>query len=313
MSQVINSKACLVAGNNQVPATGLDHCKIDWNNISAIVALNRGTAFAGTTSAPTVVSLASIRALQVKGQAVVISGTRETTQNVNEVSLEENPDTGASRVTRINPYDFTINFNNGLNFEKELNKLNSFGKYDLVFIDSNDDVIFTVSKGGVYKGFATGMVHKLPYTIGKGAVSAKNTMRFQLIDPAEVDERISWIESKDTDFSAIDLDGVNQLVIELPEVSDGATSIPFTIKKDGDKQPFDVPVDANEVRFLVNGTPDAGVIVKTGAGEFTKTVTAVSANDVIVAQIWNTGASTPRAIIGDRVYQSLATEITVVV
>jgi hypothetical protein len=123
---IVNSSFCATTTNG-LPYTGLEHCPVNIKNIRVLEFIKDGETF-GTLDSPTAVTLASINALQVAKKSIIVNWIFEFTQAVIEDSLEENPDTGASEVTRKNPYDFTATFKHkGVYFDNQLRKLESSG------------------------------------------------------------------------------------------------------------------------------------------------------------------------------------------
>jgi hypothetical protein len=280
---IVNSSFC-AATTNGLPYTGLDHCPVNIKNVRVLAFIKRGENF-GTLDSPTAITLASLNALQVAKKAIVVNGIFEFTQAVIEDSLEENPDTGASEVTRKNPYDYTATFKNkGEFFDNELRKLESSEYYDVLFFDAEGTLLYTTTVAGALKGFNTGMVNIGQRQFAKGTTGAITTLRFQLTQPSEMSDRKNWVIEDELGFNAeSELKGVNFLRLSVTIPSDGDTTVAFNILDATKKIPNDIFVTADVV-FKLNGVANAGAVVSLGDGNYTKSMT-VATGDVVTAQV----------------------------
>lgn len=302
MAQVFNSVYCPTANGVSV-GTGTKNCKIDLNEIKIPVLIERGTTF-GTVDSPDLVDLDYIRNLQLLGKAVIYPKGYSFTQNVNEDSTEENPDTGALRVTRVNPYDFNLMFENGAAWNKAAYCYNSYDQWDLIWFDKNGTFVCTTSKSGVLKGFSLGMFQVSQYTFGQGTNNAKNNLRIQLPITDEFNKRVSWIESDDLDFDPLtELDGVNDITITAVAPANADTSVVFSVV-DVSKNVPSTEFTAADIRVLVNGVADAGALAYDNNGTYTKTVAALTNGDIITIQIYDTTENVARKVVGECVFQS---------
>lgn len=280
---IVNSSFC-AASTNGIPYTGLDHCPVNIKNVRVLAFLKRGQTF-GTLTSPTAITLSTLNALSVAKNAIVVNGIFEFTQAVVEDSLEENPDTGASVVTRKNPYDFTASFKNkGVFFDNQLRKLESNENYDLFIFDSEGTLLETTTVSGNIKGFGVGMIAVGQHQLGKGATGAITTLRFQLTQPSEMSERKAWVIEDELGFNAeTELKGVNFLNLSVTTPSDGDTTVAFNIKDATKGIPNNIFVTADVV-FKLNGVTNAGTVVSLGNGNYTKAMT-VATGDVVTAQV----------------------------
>lgn len=299
---IVNSSLCANSSGG-FAYTGTDHCPVNISNVRVLAFVKKGETF-GKLDSPTAIDLDYIQALQVAKKAVVLNGIFEFTQAVIEDSLKENPDTGASTVTRKNPYDFTVMFENkGMFLDNELRKIEAYGYWDVLMFDDKGTLLYTTKVDGTLKGFATGMVAVGQYQTGKGNESAKSTVRFQLTSPEEMSNRKAWVISSELGFDAkTELDGVNYLNVSITAPSDGDTSVAFTIKDATKGVPTDVFVTAN-ILGKIDGVTNAGAVASTGNGGYTKTMT-VATGDVVEISV-------PIAVIAGKVFESnVATSTT---
>lgn len=309
MDQVFNSVYCVVT-EGQKKGTGTKNCKLNLNEIKVPILIERGTNF-GTIDNSDTIDLAYFQNLQVLGKAIVFPKGYGFTQNINEDSTEENPDTGALKSTRVNPYDFTLSFENGAAWNKAINDYRSYDAYDLVWFDKNNTFVCTASKSGTLKGFTLGMFNPMPYTFGQGTNNSKEMIRIQLPFAEEFNKRVSWLTSDDLDFDAVtELDGVNDIVIEATAPNDTDTAVLFSVKDVSNGVPNIVLATA-DIRVLVNGVADAGVLTSLGDGNYSKAVAALTTGDEISIEIYDSTALSPAKLIGMCVYQSNREETVV--
>lgn len=280
---IVNSSFC-ASTTNGIPYTGLDHCPVNIKNVRVLAFIKRGETF-GTLDSPTAITLSSLNLLTVAKKAIIVNGIFEFTQAVIEDSLEENPDTGASEVTRKNPYDYTATFKNkGVFFDNELRKLESSESYDLFLFDAEGTLLYTTTVAGALKGFNIGMVSVGQYQFSKGTAGAITTLRFQLTQPSEMSDRKAWVIENELGFNAeTELKGVNYLNLSVTVPSDGDTTVAFSIKDATKGIPNDIFVTADVV-WKLNGVANAGAVASLGDGDYTKSVTVATA-DVLTAQV----------------------------
>ena len=132
---------------------------------------------------------------------------------------------GIKVVAGKNPYEHTVTFDNGINFHKALTSLSGYENYDLILFDVDNSMFLTVTKSGSVKGFTLGMFENGKYMGANGTDASSQTISFQLIDRAEIDERMSWIGSSELDFSYGELTGVNEVLVSVNPIITASTSI----------------------------------------------------------------------------------------
>lgn len=200
----INTINC---GANGVLGTGLAGCRIDRKRVTALGLVQKGFVFAEE------ITKAYMQSLQVDGTLIMLQGVVSFEDSTADDNIITRAGSGIKVVAGKNPYEHTVTFDNGVNFHKALTSLSGYGNYDLVLFDVDNSMFFTATKSGSPKGFTLGMFENGKYMGANGTDASSQSILLQLIDRAEIDERMSWIESNELDFSYGELTGVNEVII----------------------------------------------------------------------------------------------------
>lgn len=200
----INTINC---GANGVLGTGLAGCRIDRKRVTALGLVQKGFIFAAE------ITKAYLQSLQVDGTLIMLQGVVSFEDSTADDNIITRAGSGIKVVAGKNPYEHTVTFDNGINFHKALTSLSGYGNYDLILFDVDNSMFFTVTKSGSPKGFTLGMFENGKYMGANGTDASSQSILLQLIDRAEIDERMSWIESNELDFSYGELTGVNEVLV----------------------------------------------------------------------------------------------------
>lgn len=264
--------------------TGLAGNKIDRDRIVSIGLLRKGHVFTST------VDKEYIQGLQQSGDLVYLKGVTEMGDKTPDHNYRTATGSGLKSVTGKNPYEYDVTFENGAAFSKALNSLEGNGNFDLVFWDKNDVMWLTQNKAGDIKGFTLGMHAVGNYKGDDGTNGATNMMMLQMKDRNEVDLRQGWI--KPDDFSAEDLDGVNDITFTIAPVAAAATSLVVTALLN-DKVSFVSGLTLAKLRVTKNGldiTPTA-IASSSSAKTITLTIAAAVAADVFTVETYDSVAT----------------------
>ena len=154
-----------------------------------------------------------MQSLQVDGTLIMLQGVVSFEDSTADDNIITRAGSGIKVVAGKNPYEHTVTFDNGVNFHKALTSLSVYGNYDLVLFDVDNSMFFTVTKSGSPKGFTMGMFENGKYIGANGTDASSQSILLQLIDRAEIDERMSWINASELDFSPSELTGVNEVLV----------------------------------------------------------------------------------------------------
>lgn len=273
----INTVNC---GGNGNLGTGLAGCRIDRKRVTALGLLEKGTKFT------TEIDKASMRSLQVSGKLIMLQGVVSFTDNTAEDNIITRAGSGIKVVAGKNPYEYAVEFDNGINFHKALTSLSGYGNYDLVMFDVDNSMFMTVTKAGEPKGFTMGMFENGKYTGSNGTDASSQTITLQLIERMEIDERMSWVTSDYLDFTARDLSGVNEVLITVDPIAVASTTIvasAFLLDKTNPVLGLLVS-DFTVTRNGLIVVPSL-VAYDVATKKYTLTVTANSAADIVTVSI----------------------------
>jgi len=212
----INTVNC---GANGVLGTGLAGCRIDRKRVPALGVVQKGFVFASE------ITKSYMRSLQKDGTLIMLQGVVSFDDSTADDNIITRAGSGIKVVAGKNPYEHTVTFDNGINFHKALTSLSGYENYDLILFDVDNSMFFTVTKSGSAKGFTLGMFENGKYIGANGTDASSQSILLQLIDRAEIDERMSWIESNELDFSYGELTGVNEVIVTPNPIAAGTSIV----------------------------------------------------------------------------------------
>lgn len=212
----INTVNC---GANGVLGTGLAGCRIDRKRVTALGLLQKGYILDQE------INKDYMRSLQEDGTLIMLQGVVSFEDSTADDNIITRAGSGIKVVAGKNPYEHTVTFDNGINFHKALTSLSGYGDYDLILFDVDNSMFFTVTKSGNPKGFTLGMFENGKYMGANGTDASSQTITLQLIERAEIDERMSWKTSEFLDFSYGELTGVNEVLITVDPIVAGTSIV----------------------------------------------------------------------------------------
>jgi hypothetical protein len=265
---------------NGILGTGLAGCRIDRKRVTALGLLQKGFKFAQE------IDKDYMQQLQQEGKLIMLQGVISFADNTADDNIITREGSGIKVVAGKNPYEYVATFDNGINFHKALTALSSYQSYDLILFDVDNSMFFTVTKSGEPKGFTLGMFENGKYMGANGTDAASQTVSFQLVDRAEIDERMSWITSDQLEFSYDELQGVNEVLVEVSPIVAASTTIvvsAFLLDKTH-------PVEGllvGDFAVTKNGTTLVPSLVayNIGTKKYTLTVTALATNDIVTVSL----------------------------
>ena len=304
LNNIINLVAC---GVSSALGTGFKGCRPYFKKTEQLWFVSRGFVFDGTKTLDTTYA----EQLQAEGKLLVVKKIQGFTDNSSDDQIET-LENGIKRVTTLGLYEFLVNFINGLYFQTALTSLNSFGSYDVLFVDTEGNILGTKASNGSLKGFSVGMLQAARLTFATDAAGQREGLAFQLTDRAELDENYVFIQ-KQSDFDPRTLEGVNEVDLEYvnaPAATDTTLTVKATLRQSGE-----VVSGLTFVDFLVtkNGTtanPTAGDDSVT-AGTYPLTIAALVSNDVIDTSLYDNTNSRIGVALDGALYKSSTITATV--
>ena len=276
----INTVNC---GGNGNLGTGLAGCRIDRKRVTALGLLEKGTKFT------TEIDKASLRALQVAGKLIMLQGVVSFTDATAEDTIITRAGSGIKVVAGQNPYEYTVEFDNGVNFHKALTSLSGFGNYDLVLFDVDNTMWLTETKANEPKGYTMGMFKNGKYTGSNGTDASNQMITLQLIERSEIDERMSWITTDNIDFSYGELTGINETLVTVDPITTASTSIVASVFLLDKTHPVEglLVGDFSVTRNGVAVVPSA-VAYNATTKKYTLTITANTTADIVTVSLKGT-------------------------
>jgi hypothetical protein len=261
---------------NGVLGTGLAGCRIDRKRVTALGLVKKGFKFIQE------IDKDYMRLLQKNGTLIMLQGVVSFEDATADDNIITRAGSGIKVVAGKNPYEYNVTFDNGINFHKALTSLSGYNAYDLILFDVDDSMFFTVTKSGDAKGFTLGMFENGKYMGANGTDASMQTVALQIIERAEVDERMSYITSNNLDFSANELEGVNEVLVTVDPIASASTTIvlsAFLLDKTHAVEGLLVG-DFNVVRNGAVVTPNLAVYNATSK-KYTLTVSANTTGNIV--------------------------------
>lgn len=294
-------------GAKGVLGTGTNNCPFNRKRVVAVIFFKSGYEFEEEWS------LSYLHELQQRGLALVLSKAVDFT----DVTAEDSINTyDSSRVKTINgksPYEYQITFNNGIYFHKALASLESFGNYDVAYIDEDLNILFTATDTAA-KGFTCGQIGVMPYQGANGNGPATNRIWWQELYRSEFDKDAAWVTGDNHNIRLAQLDGVNDATIEFAVIpTDGATSVQFRVKTKADKKDIDLGgllpanIQLTNGSSIVNISSPISFDVTTGIYTATFSSPLLTGN-VLKLRLNDSNYSTGIILKGGRLYRSNVAE-----
>lgn len=217
LTDQINKVAC---GAGDLIGTGNAACTFDWDRIVAIEFTQRAYRYESD------VTLANMQQEQLKENVFLIKGFESFTLVPVEPTITTNEGSGLETVDGELPYKYEgmIRYK-GYNFWKALRKFNTNGGvYNIAFYDVQGNKIFTETKAGDFKGFATQMIYVGQYKGREGNTPAEFKVTVQLSDFKEMERQV-FVNGDDIDFGINDVDGINDVILTAHPLASAATSL----------------------------------------------------------------------------------------
>ena len=217
----------VVCGLGAVLGTGTKGCKQFLKKATSLWFVPDGFEFDGSE----VLDETYVQTLQAEGNLIILKGAKTFTDNSSEDVIETLED-GTKQVATLGLYEFALTFINGLAFHAALHSLNSFGSYNVLFVDRDGNVLGTKATSGSLKGFSVGMLQAMKLSFPTDAVGQKEGIGFQLTNRMELDTNYIYIaQSQLGSYYPQNQDGINEVVLTYDSVpADAGTTIVVNAK-----------------------------------------------------------------------------------
>jgi len=299
----------VLCGLSAVLGTGTKGCKQFLKKATALWFVPDGFEFDGAEA----LDETYIKLLQAQGNLIALKGAKTFTDNSSEDVIETLED-GTKQVATLGMYEFALTFINGMAFHAALHSLNSFGSYNVLFVDRDGNILGTKSASGNLKGFSLNMLQGMKLSFPSDSVGQKEGIGFQMSTRRELDSDYVYISADQLNgFQPQLIDGINEVVLAYDSVpANLGTEIVVTAKL---KQNQNVFTGALTDDFLItrDGVTESQTVVESPSGTYTFTVAALATNEAIVAQLYDTANTRAIVTLDSDLYKSNATATVVVV
>ena len=278
----MNAVICGAAG---LVGSGTKGCKIDPENIAALLAFPAGTVITEELTRE------SIRQMQKEGNLVVLPNIYDMVWAPEENQLVTSPSRGFQSLAREGLYSFTAQFDNGIHFQKTLTSMTG-RNWEIVLVDVADNMWGTeIPNGGGFKGFRTSFFAANPYIFKTGTEGGHTELAVQFARSRELNAHAAVITAEQLDFLPTDLDGVNEVSLQIASLAAGDVQVRATL------QDNDTFIDGlSESDFLVKADGATVAVTTATADASTKSYTldaAVSADQRVEITLYDSSNNSP--------------------
>ena len=290
LNTIYNLVSC---GTSAVLGTGTKGCKQFLKKATSIWITPDGFKYDGTATFDE--TYAQLE--QAKGNLIILKGIKTFTDNSSDDIIETLPD-GTKQVATLGLYEFAVQFINGLAFHAALHSLNSFGSYNATFVDRDGNVLGTKASDGSLRGFSIGMLQADKLSFPTDTTGQKEGIMFQFTVRKELDTDYIYLQQAQYDpFNPQNLDGVNEVVLDMAVPAALATSIVVTAKSKTNNNAWTGGL-TGDFEIKRDGVVESQTVVESPSGTYTFTVAAIAADEVWTVHLYDT-ANTREVILKD--------------
>ena len=305
LGNILNLVQC---GLNAVLGTGSKGCKQILKKTASIWITPDGFEFDSDEE----LDDTYVQTLQTQGNLIVLKGIQTFTDNSSEDQIET-LDNGVKQVTTLGLYEFACTFINGLAFHAALHSLNSFGSFNILFVDRDGNILGTKAASGQLKGFSVGMLQGARLMFPSDSTGQKEGIGFQFTERNELDRDYIYIDHAEVSpFRPEKVEGINEVVLSYNSVpADTDTTIVVNAKMKQNGKPFTGALTGD---FLLtnDGATLSQTVTESPSGTYTFTVAALNTNEVITARLYDSSGSLSVIVKDTDLYKSAIITTTVV-
>lgn len=286
LTDQINVTDCTAAG---AIGTGLQGCRRNIKLAKAIGLLDPSYVFDPDVD----FNRELIDELQITGKLVILPGVVGFAWSTPDNTYFTRESSGDKSLQLQYPYEATVTFDNGIDFQAALDSVSGKGNYRAIIFDKDDVAWMTQNKSGDVMGFQLS-VHQVGNYIGEdGTNQSAETFFIQFANRAEIDRRP--VSIKMPDVASDELDGINDISVTVSPLANGATTLTWKpILQDGTHLVKSLAI--SNYLFEKNGTPFTPTALVYNDANKTASVTipAAATGEVYTVQ---THTASPSSII----------------
>ena len=280
LNTIYNLVSC---GAAAVLGTGTKGCKQFLKKATSLWITTAGFKYDGTAT----LDETYVQLEQAKGNLIILKGIKTFTDNSAE-DVIETLDDGTEQVATLGLYKFAAVFINGLAFHAALHSLNSFGSYDISFVDRDGNILGTTASDGSLKGFSVGMLQASKLSFPTDATGQKEGIMFQFSNRKELDSDYIYIAQAQVEpYNPQNQDGVNQVVLTGEIPADAATTWAVTAKTKQNQNAWEGGL-TTDFEIKRDGVVESQTVVEAPAGTYTFTIAAIVAAEVFTIDLYDT-------------------------
>lgn len=290
-------------GANALIGSGRLGTPIDPENIKHLFLLEAGYKF------QTEITRQLFRSLQKEGKLIPLLDCYDVAWAPEENQRRTAPNSGMTQKARAGLYALTAIFANGIHFQKVLASLEGSNRWQLVVADDEDNLFGSTGRNDEFKGWHVANFEVNPYQFKQGTEGGTTSVYIQLGRSSEINKDIAYIMPKFLDFLPSEIDGVNQVRLDMAAPAAG-TSITVKAVLDKDNSSFVSGLTADNFLVKANGV----TVEVTNATEnpeaktYTLTVAALTAEQTVEVKLYDSSANSSVIAVGeapfDVLYQS---------
>jgi hypothetical protein len=281
---IVNIANKIACGGTDTANTGKLGCLSLFGTPTNALLLRKGTKIPATTT----FNVAYLTPLIQQGTIVPLIGA----SSFEDVSSEDAYSTNASGVKRLNLKglpEYKLMFEEGHEFYRQMNKLQSFKGWDLIIGDEAGNWILSTNADGSFGGFTAGHITpELTKRKVQGGDSEMKSLLIQFTNRLQWDVNYAVLNAGQLDFYAEDVPTVNGVDLDFtvaPSNSDTTLSVTALLNSDHDTKV--IGLLAGNFILKVNGATVVPTVNETPDGTYVLTISSISTGDVISLGLWD--------------------------
>lgn len=239
---------------------------------------------------------------QAKGNLIILKGLKTFSDNSSD-DIIQTYDDGTKQVTTLGLYEFAVSFINGLAFHAALHSLNSYGSYDVTFVDRDGNILGTKASDGSLKGFSVGMMQGMKLTFPSDSTGQSEGIGFQFTTRSELDTNYVYIDQGQLGtFQPQMLDGINEVELTAAVPAAAATTWVVTARSKANQNLWTGGL-TGDFQLKRDGVVESQSVVE-ASGVYTFTVAAIVAAEVWTVELYDTANSRDVIVKDSDLYKS---------
>lgn len=303
MAEIKNIANKLACARDIEINTGKLGCLSIFGTPRHLIALRSGFKIPGNIQ----FDLAYINELIQKGVAIPLMDATA----FEDVSAEDEFYTSPMGVKRLNIKglpEYSLTFEEGHEFYREVSKLQSYKNYDFIIGDEEDNWLLATSRDGSYRGLIAG--HVTPSLtrrkVAGGDPEAK-VILVQFLDRLQFDRNYAILHAEQLGFSSSDImavNGVNMTFVNDPEDSDTSVDVKVVLRGDNNSI-VEGLTSTSDWRVMVDSVSQQGITVSEATpGVYTIGSLSLNTGDNISVELRDSVLNTDIVEEGGALYRS---------